>query len=191
MRVRLATGYDCATLDMGASVACDGVCLTVVDKGNAEGNTEKNWFDVEISQETLNKTHLTAHWQPNAPVNLERALRLGDELGGHLVSGHIDGVAQVRTISPEGDSICARLACPPDITRFIAQKGSVTLNGVSLTINDIGADWFEVNIIPHTQNATSWGVVKAGDMVNLEVDTLARYIARLMDLRDVSSRGAS
>ena len=115
----------------------------------------------------------------------------GDELGGHLVSGHIDGVAQVRTITPTGDSICARLACPPDITRFIAQKGSVTLNGVSLTINDIGADWFEVNIIPHTQNATSWGGVKAGDMVNLEVDTLARYIARLMDLRDVSSGSAS
>ena len=191
MRVRLATGYDCATLDMGASVSCDGVCLTVVDKGVAKDNAEKNWFDVEISQETLNITNLTAHWQPNAPVNLERALRLGDELGGHLVSGHIDGVAQVRTISPEGDSICARLACPPDISRFIAQKGSVTLNGVSLTINDIGADWFEVNIIPHTQNATSWGVVKAGDMVNLEVDTLARYIARLMDLRDVSSGSAT
>ncbi|RMD93795.1 MAG: riboflavin synthase [Alphaproteobacteria bacterium] len=178
MRARIACGYDAATIDIGASIACDGVCLTVVDKGTAP----RNWFDVEISAETLAKTNIgTPGWRPGRRVNLERALRVGDELGGHIVSGHVDGVAEVVSVTEEGDSTRVRLRAPIKLARFIAPKGSVALNGTSLTVNEVEGVEFGINLIPHTKEVTTWGQVAVGERVNLEVDTLARYVARLKE----------
>ncbi len=175
MRARIACHYDMAGVDLGASIACDGVCLTVVDKG-------ADWFDVDISAETLSKTNIGAEgWTAGKRLNLERALRVGDELGGHIVSGHVDGVALIEAIRDEGDSTRVRLRVPPALARFIAEKGSVALNGTSLTVNEVEGSRFGVNLIPHTQSATTWGAVKTGDAVNLEIDTLARYVARLAE----------
>jgi len=176
LRARIGTSYDVAGIDIGASIACEGVCLTVV----ATGNLPRNWFDVDISAETLRKTNIggAGGWAIGQRLNLERALRVGDELGGHIVSGHVDGVAEVVGIAPEGDSLRVSFRAPDDLARFIAPKGSVALNGTSLTVNDVrGAD-FDINFIPHTQAVTTWGSVKLGDKVNLEVDTMARYVAR-------------
>lgn len=175
MRARIACGYDMATVDMGASIACDGVCLTVVDKA-------PGWFAVDISAETLSKTNIgTGGWQVGRRLNLERALRVGDELGGHIVSGHVDGVAQVVEMHDEGDSLRLTFEAPPALARFIAPKGSVALNGTSLTVNEVAGNRFGVNLIPHTRHATTWGTVAQGDSVNLEVDTMARYVARLAE----------
>lgn len=174
LRARIGTGYDTAGIDMGASIACDGVCLTVVGLG-------ANWFDVDISAETLSKTNIGALWQEGRRVNLERALRVGDELGGHIVSGHVDGVAMVVDVRDEGDSTRVTLRAPEALARFIAPKGSVALNGTSLTVNDVSACDFGINFIPHTKAVTTWGDVALGDSVNLEIDTLARYVARLQD----------
>lgn len=176
LRARIATAYDVASIDIGASIACEGVCLTVV----ALGNSPKPWFEVDISAETLRKTNIGT-WAMGQRINLERALRLGDELGGHIVSGHCDGVAEVVGTMAEGDSLRVTFRAPHDLARFIAPKGSVALNGTSLTVNDVrGAD-FDINFIPHTQAVTTWGRVQVGDLVNLEVDTMARYVARLRD----------
>ena len=178
LRVRIATGYDVAKIDMGASVACDGVCLTVVTTGRGEGDPAGGWFEVEVSAETVSKTNLGS-WSTGRHVNLERPLRVGDELGGHIVSGHVDGVAQVVSVTPEGDSSRVRFRAPETLAGFIAPKGSVALNGTSLTVNEVDDAEFGVNLIPHTKAVTTWGEVQPGDLVNLEIDTLARYVARL------------
>lgn len=175
MRARIACDYDMAGVDMGASIACDGVCLTVVDKG-------PDWFDVDISAETISKTNIDTHgWHEGRALNLERALRVGDELGGHIVSGHVDGTAVIEEMHDEGDSTRITFRAPHELARFIAPKGSVSLNGTSLTVNEVDGDRFGVNVIPHTQTATTWGTAKVGDRVNLEIDTLARYVARLAE----------
>ncbi len=171
LRARIGTGYDTGGIDIGASIASDGVCLTVIALGG-------DWYDVEISAETLSKTNLGG-WTVGKRVNLERALKVGDELGGHIVSGHIDGVAEVIAVEDEGDSTRVTLRAPGDLARFIAPKGSVALNGTSLTVNDVDGRDFGINFIPHTKEATTWGAVQVGDRVNLEIDTLARYVARL------------
>ncbi len=175
LRARINTAYDMAGVDMGASIACNGVCLTVVGKG-------PDWFDVDISAETISKTNIGHHgWEPGVRINLERALKVGDELGGHIVSGHVDGVAELVEMHDDGDSLRLTFEAPPELARFIASKGSVALNGTSLTVNEVNGNRFGINLIPHTQEVTTWGGVKVGDMVNLEIDTLARYVARLAE----------
>ena len=176
LRARIGTGYDVGGIDIGASIACDGVCLTVI----ALGTAPRNWFDVEISAESLSKTNL-GNWGPGSRINLERALKVGDELGGHIVSGHVDGLAEVVGLRPEGDSLRVTFRAPHALAGFIAPKGSVALNGTSLTVNEVEGTDFGINFIPHTQKATTWGGVKLGDRVNLEVDTMARYVARLRE----------
>ncbi len=173
--VKIATAYDVAGIDIGASIACSGACLTVTEKGRDDGG---NWFAVQASEETLRCTNLGT-WTEGTPVNLERALRVGDELGGHIVSGHVDGVGKILSVTPEGESIRYRFEATPDIAHFIAPKGSITIEGVSLTVNDVSGREFDVNIIPHTKSVTTLGHKEAGDPVNLEVDVLARYTARL------------
>jgi riboflavin synthase len=173
LRARIGTGYDTAAIEIGASIACDGVCLTVVALG-------PDWFDVDVSAETVSKTNLDL-WAPGRRVNLERALKVGDELGGHIVSGHVDGVAEVVGIAEEGDSTRVTLRAPQALARYIAPKGSVALNGTSLTVNEVAGSEFGINFIPHTKQVTTWGTVQVGDRVNLEIDTLARYVARLQD----------
>ena len=184
-RARILTSYDVDTIDIGASIACDGCCLTVVAKGRDDG---QNWFDVDYSAETLSKTNL-GDWTKDTEINLERALRLGDELGGHLVSGHVDGVAEVLSIQDDGDSTRISFAAPLDLARFIAPKGSVVLNGTSLTVNEVEGTSFGVNLIPHTKAVTTWGGVKEGDKINLEIDTLARYVARLTEFGRLNELG--
>ena len=175
MRARVACHYDMAGVDLGASISCDGVCLTVIDKGS-------DWFDVDISAETISKTNIGANgWHEGRPLNLERALKVGDELGGHIVSGHVDGTAVIEEMHDEGDSTRITFRAPRELARFIAPKGSVALNGTSLTVNEVDGERFGVNVIPHTQDVTTWGAVKVGDRVNLEIDTLARYVARLAE----------
>ena len=175
LRARIGCGYDMAGVALGASIACDGVCLTVVGKG-------EDWFDVDISAETVAKTNIPAEgWSGGARLNLERALRVGDELGGHIVSGHVDGVAVIEEIRDEGDSTRITFSAPPELARFIAPKGSVALNGTSLTVNEVEGNRFGVNLIPHTKEVTNWGTVRVGQRINLEIDTLARYVARLAE----------
>lgn len=170
-RFEIETAYDTASIEIGASIACSGACLTVVDKGDG-------WFAVDVSAETLAKTNLGT-WREGTPINLERSLRLGDELGGHIVLGHVDGVCSVASVAPEGDSLRFRFDVPADLGPFVARKGSITVNGVSLTVNEVEGNSFGVNIIPHTQQMTTFGRLAAGDRINLEVDVLARYVARL------------
>ncbi len=169
-RFEVETGYDLASVEIGASISHAGCCLTVVEKG-------QGWFAVEASAETLSMTTLGA-WEAGAPVNLERAARAGDELGGHIVSGHVDGVGEVVSIEPEGGSHRVRVRAPKPLHRYIAAKGSITVEGVSLTVNDIENDVFGVNIIPHTWEVTTLGRLGPGSPVNLEIDMLARYLAR-------------
>lgn len=176
LRSRIGTRYDTTRIDIGASIACEGVCLTVV----ALGTAPRNWFDVEISAETVSKTNLGA-WAVGKRLNLERALKVGDELGGHIVSGHVDGVAEVVAVRPEGDSLRVTFRAPEALAKFIAPKGSVALNGTSLTVNEVEGCDFGINFIPHTQKVTTWGEVAVGQRVNLEVDTMARYVARLRE----------
>ncbi|NNE53798.1 MAG: riboflavin synthase [Sulfitobacter sp.] len=174
LRARIATSYDTSRIDVGASIASDGVCLTVVDLG-------PDWYEVQISAETVEKTNLSG-WTKGKRVNLERALKVGDELGGHIVSGHVDGVAEVVALHEEGDSTRVTLRAPKALARFIAPKGSVALNGTSLTVNEVDGCDFGINFIPHTKEVTTWGDVALGDKVNLEIDTLARYVARLAEM---------
>ena len=177
LRARIATAYETATIDIGASIACDGVCLTAVDLG-------EGWFEADASAETLSKTTLGTGpkpWAEGRRVNLERALKVGDELGGHIVSGHVDGVAEIVGMREEGDSLRVTFEAPADLARFIAPKGSVALDGTSLTVNEVEGRRFGINLIPHTRAVTRWGEAEEGDLVNLEIDTLARYVARLAE----------
>lgn len=169
-RYEIETVWDTTTIDLGASIAHAGCCLTVTEKGDG-------WFAVEVSGETLSKTKL-AEWAEGSRINVERAAKLGDELGGHIVSGHVDGLGTVASITPEGGSHRIRFEAPEPLHRFIAPKGSITVDGVSLTVNEVEDRVFGVNIIPHTWEATTLGSLKVGDKVNLEIDMLARYLAR-------------
>ena len=169
-RYEIETAWDTAGIDLGASVSHAGCCLTVTEKG-------PGWFAVEVSGETLSKTTLGG-WRAGDRVNLERASRLGDELGGHIVSGHVDGLGRVLSVTPEGGSHRIEIEAPAPLHRYIAAKGSITVDGVSLTVNAVEGQVFGVNIIPHTWENTTLGGLKAGDAVNLEIDMLARYLAR-------------
>ena len=169
-RFEIETAYEVAGIDIGASISHSGCCLTVVEKG-------PDWFAVEVSGETLAVTTLS-DWAPGAPGNQERASRVGDELGGHIVSGHVDGLGIVESVIAEGGSHRVRVRAPRPLHRFIAPKGSIAVEGVSLTVNEVQDDIFGVNIIPHTWDVTTLGRLKAGARVNLEIDVLARYVAR-------------
>jgi riboflavin synthase len=171
--LRISCAWDCGTIDIGASIACSGICLTVV-------NTGDHWFEVAASAETMGVTTLDS-WQVGVSLNLERALRLGDELGGHIVTGHVDGLAQIRSITPNGDSHIVWLEAPLALAPFVAAKGSVALDGVSLTVNEVKQATFSVNIIQHSWDVTCWGNIKTGQQMNMEIDTLARYVARLAE----------
>lgn len=175
--IKIATTFDPAAIALGASIACSGPCLTVIAKGGKAGDA---WFSVEASAETLSKTTLGA-WTTGTRVNLERSLKVGDEIGGHIVSGHVDGVGDVVSVTPEGDSIRYKIRAPKQLAKFIAAKGSIALEGTSLTVNEVDGATFGVNIIPHTAKVTTWGGIKAGDKVNIEIDMLARYLARLKE----------
>ena len=175
LRARIKTNYDTAGITFGASIACDGICLTAVDFGD-------NWFDVEISSETVSKTIIGAGiWKVGHTINLERSLKVGDELGGHIVSGHVDGIAKVTSINDEGDSTRFVFEAPSELARYIAPKGSVALNGTSLTVNEVDSNTFGVNLVPHTKKVTSSGKTQINDPINLEIDTLARYVAWLAE----------
>jgi len=183
-RITIACDYPRAELIEGASIACAGVCMTVVETGEEDGRT---WFGVDAAAETLALTTV-GRWRHGAHVNLERSLKLGDELGGHLVAGHVDGLASVVAREDMTDNAPIEMArfalrAPPHLARFIAPKGSVALDGVSLTVNEVDGDTFSVLIIPHTLQVTTFGALRQGDDVNLEIDTMARYAARLMDAR--------
>ncbi len=173
--VVISTAYDVEAVDIGASIACSGVCMTVVDKGSASDR----WFAVTASGETLSKTTLGT-WKVGDPVNLERPMRVGDEFGGHIVTGHIDGTAELVRVAAEGESTRMTFELPVTISRFVAPKGSVALDGVSLTVNEVDGHRFGVNIIPHTFKVTTFGRAKPGWKVNVEIDLLARYVARLV-----------
>lgn len=174
-RFRVQTAYVPDDIAMGASIAHSGVCLTVIEKGS---DSACHWFDVEASKETLDVTS-AGTWQVGTKLNLERALKMGDELGGHIVSGHVDGLARIHSITPEGDSQRYTFETTRALMPFIAPKGSVTLDGTSLTVNQVEGLTFGINLIPHTQQVTTWGLSKVGDIINLEIDVLARYVARL------------
>ncbi len=178
-RLKIACRYPRASIALGASIACSGVCLTVVATGEEGGRT---WFAVDTAAETLNVT-TAGRWQRGTRLNLERALKIGDELGGHLVAGHVDGIAQVATRDALTDMARLTLRAPLPLLRFVPPKGSIVLDGVSLTVNEVKDDTFSVLIIPHTLEVTTFGAIKAGEAVNLEVDMMARYVARLMETR--------
>ncbi|MBU6251861.1 MAG: riboflavin synthase [Alphaproteobacteria bacterium] len=178
LRLVIRCGYDMAGVDLGASIACSGVCLTVVDKG-------ADWFAIDASAETISKT-AAGMWTQGRRLNLERALKIGDELGGHIVTGHVDGVGTVASITPEGDSHRVMITVGAGIAPFIAAKGSVTVDGVSLTVNSVadnadGSATFGLNIIPHTWTVTALGDLAIGQAVNIEIDVLARYLARMQE----------
>ena len=180
LRLRIRSGYDLGTVDLGASIACSGVCLTVVDKGD-------DWFAVDVSGETLSRT-AAGLWSEGARLNLERALRVGDELGGHIVTGHVDAVATVVGVCPEGGSNRVGVSVPAELGPAIAAKGSITLDGVSLTVNDVrdaedATTHFSVNIIPHTAAETTLSDMTAGRQLNVEIDVLARYLQRMLAAR--------
>jgi riboflavin synthase len=176
LRLQIGTGYDTSTIDLGASIACSGVCLTVVDKGD-------DWFAVDVSGETRSRTG-SEMWRGGARLNLERSLRLGDELGGHIVTGHVDALGDVVETRPDGDSTQIDVSVPRELGAMIAAKGSIALDGVSLTVNDVrdadGSTHFSINIIPHTAEHTTLGGLAVGRQLNVEVDALARYISRMM-----------
>jgi len=178
-RLRIACRYPRASIDDGASIACSGVCLTVVASGEDGGRT---WFAADAAAETLRLTTV-GRWRAGARINLERSLRIGDELGGHLVSGHVDRIAELTARQDLTDMAKLTFRAPRELSRFIAMKGSVALDGVSLTVNEVAGDAFSVLIIPHTLSVTTFGGLRAGDVVNLEVDQMARYAARLMEAR--------
>jgi riboflavin synthase len=182
-RIAIACAMDPTKIAIGASIACSGVCLTVVDKGGVAGD---GWFAVDVSGETISRT-APEQWTVGAPLNLEPALKLGDELGGHIVTGHVDGVGTVVSVAPQGGSLRIVIAAPRDLAPYLAAKGSITVNGVSLTVNDVedqsdGSCHFMLNIIPHTADVTTLGTLAAGRGVNLEIDVLARYLKRMQSL---------
>lgn len=184
LRVTIACPFDPETIAIGASIACAGVCLTVVERGGSPG---ESWFAVDVSAETLSRTAQNI-WREGAPINLEQSLRLGDEMGGHIVSGHVDGVGTVDNTEDQGDSTRVTIIAPGELAPFIAPKGSITVDGVSLTVNAVedradGTVSFQLNIIPHTAEATTLGALHSGSEVNLEIDTIARYLQRMQQLR--------
>ena len=172
-RLEITVPFETGDLDIGASVACSGACMTVIEKG-------ADWFAVSVSGESLAKTTL-GRWHRGTAVNLERALKAGDEMGGHIVSGHVDDVGALVFMAREGDSTQMTFEAPESLRQFIASKGSITIDGISLTVNDVGSTTFDINVIPHTQAVTTLGERQVGDAVNLEIDMLARYVARLQD----------
>lgn len=178
VRLRFDTAYDPKTIDIGASISCSGVCLTVVALPETTSNAR--WFEVEAWEEALRLT-TASDWAAGRKVNLERALKIGDELGGHIVSGHVDGMAEIVAREDEGEAVRFRLEAPRELAKFIAPKGSVALDGTSLTVNKVEGTRFDVLLIHHSLQVTTWGERKVGDRVNLEVDTMARYAARLAD----------
>ena len=178
VRLRIETAYDPATIDIGASISCGGVCLTVV--ALPEGGSNQRWFEVEAWEEALRLTTAST-WDAGSRVNLERALKIGDELGGHIVSGHVDGMAEIVERRDEGDAVRFTLEAPRELAKFIAPKGSVALDGTSLTVNRVERTRFDVLLIHHSLSVTTWGERRVGDSVNLEVDTMARYAARLKE----------
>jgi riboflavin synthase len=178
-RLKIACSYDRASIALGASIACSGVCLTVTETG--EGNA-RTWFTVDAAAETLAVT-TAGTWRSGTRLNLERALKVGDELGGHIVAGHVDGVAELVKREDLPDMARLTLRAPPELMRFVAQKGSVTLDGISLTVNEAGAETFSVLLIPHTLAITTFGTAQVGASINLEIDLMARYAARLMETR--------
>ncbi len=173
VRFRIQTAYDLKTVVTGASIACNGCCLTVVATGS-------DWFAVDVSRETLDHTTL-GDWIAGRRVNLERALKVGDELGGHIVSGHVDAVATIEELIEQEGSQRLTIAAPADLMRYVAPKGSVVLDGVSLTVNEVAGKTFGVNIIPHTQAVTTFGAVQSGTRLNMEIDVIARYVARVLN----------
>lgn len=175
-RFRIATSYDTVSIAIGASIACSGVCLTVTALPGQGSNG--GWFEVEAWEEALRLT-TAGQWEEGTVINLERSLRIGDEIGGHLVSGHVDGLAEIVAVEEEGEAVRFRLRVPHDLKRYIARKGSVCLDGTSLTVNDVADDRFDVLLIRHSLEVTTWGARNRGDAVNLEVDQIARYAERL------------
>jgi riboflavin synthase len=175
-RFTIACRYPADSIAIGASIACSGCCLTVTDI--RAHNDKRTAVTVDVSNETLSITTLVS-WRPGTRVNLERSLKMGDELGGHMVAGHVDGLARILEVRPDGDSMRYTFEIPPELARFVARKGSVALNGTSLTVNEVSGNTFGVNVIPHTLKVTTWGAARAGDSVNFEVDLMARYVARL------------
>jgi len=183
LRVTMACPYDPAQIAIGASIACSGVCLTVVDRGGEVGDA---WFAVDVSAESVART--APNWREGAKLNLEQALKLGDELGGHIVTGHVDGVGEVLGLCPSGDSVRVGISAPRELAPYLAAKGSITVDGVSLTVNEVsdqsdGSCHFALNIIPHTSEVTTLGALEQGSKVNLEIDVLARYLKRMETLR--------
>ncbi len=176
VRLRIETGYDPATISLGASIACSGVCLTVT--GLPEQGSNARWFEVEAWEEALRLT-TASDWRAGTRINLERALKIGDELGGHIVAGHVDGMAEIVERKDEGDAVRFTLEAPAELAKFIAPKGSVALDGTSLTVNKVDRTRFDVLLIHHSLTVTTWGERQTGDRVNLEIDTMARYAARL------------
>ena len=179
LRVVVATHYDTATIDLGASIACSGVCLTVVDKG-------PGWFAVDVSGETVSRT-AEGQWTEGRRLNLERAMKLGEEMGGHIVTGHVDGIGEIVALAEEGDSMRVTIAAGPEIAPYVAAKGSITLDGISLTVNSVrdtpaGVE-IGINVIPHTAAVTTFDTLEVGRAVNIEIDVLARYLRRLETYR--------
>lgn len=175
LRLRISCAYDMASVDLGASIACSGVCLTVVDKG-------EDWFAVDVSSETIART-ASGLWAEGARLNLERSLHLGDELGGHIVTGHVDGIGEIVSAEPSGDSTRILIAAPEALAPYIASKGSIAVDGASLTVNEVEDARFGINIIPHTAQQTTLGDLAPGRRVNIEIDILARYIGRMLEMR--------
>lgn len=186
LRMVVRSAYDMETVDLGASIACSGVCLTVVDKG---ADKHGGWFAVDVSAETVSRT-AQGQWTEGRRLNLERALKVGDELGGHIVTGHVDGIGEILSVTPEGDSTRIAIAAGPELAPYLAPKGSIAVDGVSLTVNEVSDDAggkvrFGINLIPHTAEQTTFAGVEAGRAVNLEIDVIARYLGRMQSLRNV------
>ena len=184
LKVTIGHSYDDNHIQIGGSIAHDGICLTVTDKGR---NENVCWYTIDVSGETLSKTNVMlepSKWESGKLINLEKSLRVGDELGGHIVTGHVDGVAEVIKCETSGSSTKMFFLLPDELVPFIAKKGSVALNGTSLTVNDVKTNSFSINLIPHTKKTTTWGSLKEGDIVNVEIDTLARYVARLKEMQN-------
>ena len=181
LHVTISCDYDTTSIDIGASIACSGACMTVVDKG-------PGWFAVDVSAESVSRT-AAGQWESGRKVNLERSLKVGDEIGGHIVTGHVDGVGRIASIATEGDSTRIEISAPAELAHYFAAKGSVTVDGISLTVNSVtdqpdGSALFGINVIPHTAAVTTLGERKIHDSVNLEIDVLARYLGRMQQLRN-------
>ena len=181
---RLACSFNVNEIDIGASICCDGICLTVSSKGKTQENT--TWFEVDVSDETRNLTNINCKispWISGKEINLERSLKVGDELGGHIVTGHVDGTAKLRKINEGKNSYSLEISVPNNLKQYIAKKGSITLNGTSLTVNEVGDDWLAINLIPHTIDITNWKGIKIGQQLNIEVDILARYVSQILHFK--------